>query len=261
MIEISSHPTPKGKIVSLFVTCMVDMLTPATGMSVVNVLEHLGCTVVFPTGQTCCGQPGFNAGYWPEARQVALHFLDVFDSAEIIVAPSGSCVSMVRHEYPKLFADDPINLPRAQRLASITWEFSEFIVNGLGISDLNAHLPQPQTFAFHDACHGLRQLKLHDQARQLIGAIDNADLTELNEHDVCCGFGGLFSVKMAAISGSMLKQKTANIKSCPAQVLCGDVSCMTHINGGLARQGSDKRVRHIADILAEAIKNKPVEHK
>lgn len=248
--------SPKGKRVSLFVTCMVDMLYPQTGMSVVKVLEHIGVDVDFPMAQTCCGQPAFNAGYWGEARQVAEQFLKAFSQAEVIVAPSGSCVAMLRHEYPRLFEGDPEKRALAERLAGITWEFSEYLVDGLGITDLHGELEEPATFAFHDSCHGLRLLGLGNAARQLVGNIRNASIVEMEDHEVCCGFGGLFSVKMADVSGAMLENKVARVENCPAQVLGGDVSCQTHINGGLERAGSSKRVRHIADILAESLETK-----
>lgn len=252
---VTPRPSPIGKRVSLFVTCMIDMLYPQTGMSAVVLLEHLGCEVDFPAAQTCCGQPGFNAGYHAAARQVAEQFLRAFATAEVIVAPSGSCVAMVRHEYPRLFAGDPARRAEAERLAAITWELTEFIVDGLGIADIHGRLPAPKTFAFHDACHGLRLLGLGEAARTLVANLENADLAELDDCDVCCGFGGLFSVKMAGVSGAMLRNKTAAIRACPAQVLTGDVSCMTHMNGGLERQGAVERVRHVADVLAEAIRD------
>jgi L-lactate dehydrogenase complex protein LldE len=252
--EQNGRPSPIGKPVSLFVTCMVDMLFPETGISVVDVLEHLGVTVIFPKGQTCCGQPGFNAGYWQEARVVALHFLKTFAQAEVIVTPSGSCATMVRHEFPRLFEDDPILLLEAKRQAAITWEFSEYIVAGLGVQDINGRLPIPQTFAFHDACHGLRQLELGREARTLVGNLENATVTEMDEHDVCCGFGGLFSIKMAEPSGAMLGKKIMAVLNSDAQILTGDVSCMTHINGGLAKKGTHQRLHHFADILAEGVR-------
>lgn len=247
--------------VSLFVTCMVDTLYPQTGMSVVHVLEHLGLTVDFPMAQTCCGQPGFNAGYRHEARAVARQFLRAFRDAEVIVTPSGSCAAMVRHEYSHLFSGDPELHDQAQRLASITWEFTEYIVKGLGITDLasasgreSLRLPRPQTFAFHDACHGLRLLGLGASARTLVAGIENATVHQLEDADVCCGFGGLFSIKMADVSGAMLHNKIEAIERCPADyILTGDVSCLTHMNGGLQRRGSHKRVRHVADVLAEAL--------
>lgn len=254
------RPSPKGKPVSLFVTCMVDMLYPQTGMSVVTVLEHLGVNVDFPMAQTCCGQPGFNAGYRDEARSVARQFLHAFQDAEVIVTPSGSCAAMVRHEYPALFAHDPQLQAQAQRAAAITWEFTEYIVNGLGIDNLQARLPQPQTFAFHDACHGLRLLGLGPEARALLSHVENASVTDLQDADVCCGFGGLFSIKMADVSGAMLRNKLEAIELCQADcILTGDASCLTHMNGGLQRRGATKRVRHVADVLAEALQGQSEE--
>ncbi len=255
-VSMATHnrPSPQNKPVSLFVTCMIDTLYPQTGMSVVRVLEHLGVTVDFPMAQTCCGQPGFNAGYRDDARAVARQFLRAFKDAEVIVTPSGSCAAMVRHEYPALFAHDAALQAEAQRLANITWEFTEYIVKGLGVEDLKAKLPHEQTFAFHDACHGLRLLGLGEEARALMANVENATVRDLRDADVCCGFGGLFSIKMADVSGAMLHNKIEAIEACPADcILTGDASCLTHMNGGLQRSGSAKRVRHIADVLAEAV--------
>ncbi len=255
MMGLPSRESPKGKKVSLFVTCLVDALFPTTGISTVKLLQHAGVDVTFPQTQTCCGQPGFNAGYWTEARRVASRFLAAFSDAEVIVAPSGSCVAMVRHEYPRLFADDPRQLQLAERLASITWELTEFLVDGLGITKIEGRLAGKQTFAFHDSCHGLRLLGLGQAARTLVASIDNAEIMEMNGHDTCCGFGGLFSVKMAGVSGAMLADKIAQIQSCPAQVLAGDISCIMHMNGGLTKLGGTTQVQHIADVLAAAINN------
>lgn len=249
------RPSPREKRVSLFVTCMVDMLYPGIGLSVVDVLTHLGVEIDFPLGQTCCGQPAFNAGYWPEARQVAIQFLKAFKEAEVIVAPSGSCVAMVRHEFPRLFADDPAWRGEAERVAAITWEFSEFIVEGLGVTDLHGRLPTPHTFAFHDSCHGLRLLGLKEAGRILVGNLQNATLVDWADSENCCGFGGLFSVKMADVSGAMLGKKLDCIAQSEADaILTGDVSCLTHMNGGLEKQGQAARVRHIADVLAEGVR-------
>lgn len=249
-----SRDSPKGKRVSLFVTCMVDVLYPDTGWSVVNILEYLNVEVDFPLEQTCCGQPGFNAGDRTAARQVAIQFLKAFKQAEVIVTPSGSCAAMIRHEYPVLFKDDPDWLAEAERAAAITWEFTEYLVDGLGITNLNLRLPQKLSFAFHDSCHGLRMLGLGKAARALLQNTENAVIEELAENDVCCGFGGLFAIKMADISGAMLERKITNIQDCPADtIVCGDVSCMTQMNGGLSRKESVKRVRHIADVLAEGL--------
>ena len=269
MTGMPERESPQNKPVSLFVTCMVDALFPNTGMSVVQILEHVGVAVDFPMAQTCCGQPGFNAGYWDEARRVAAQFLKAFKNAEVIVTPSGSCAAMVRHEYPRLFAGDPQLYAEAERLAGITWELTEFLVDGLGITDLQGRLPEPQTFAFHDACHSLRLMGLGEAARTLVGNLENATLIDLPEHDVCCGFGGLFSIKMADISGAMLNRKINQIQSCPAQILSVDGSCLAHINGGLsqknrnaslnseiAQNNQPKLVRHVADVLAEGIEHR-----
>ncbi len=247
--------SPKGKPVSLFVTCMVDMLSPQTGLSVLDVLEHLDLTVDFPINQTCCGQPAFNAGYRHEARQVARHFIDTFRDAQVIVTPSGSCAAMVRHEYPQLFAEDPHLQAEAERLAGITWEFTEYIVEGLGISDLGACLLQQQTIACHHACHGLRILELGQETETLLANMGNVTVQPLDNGQICCGFGGLFSVKMADVSGAMLRKKLANIAESEADaIVTGDISCLIHMNGGLEKQGQRPVVRHIANVLAEGIR-------
>ena len=161
---------------------------------------------------------------------------------------------MVRHYYPELFKDEPEWLPRAIRAASITWEFTEYLVDGLGVTDLGAKVP-PTTVAFHDACHGLRLMHLQSQARDLAAAVEGVTVTEVKDADVCCGFGGLFSVKMPQISGAMLRDKVENIAAGEAEViLTSDCSCMTQINGGLSRQQKRQRAIHIADLLADGLK-------
>lgn len=255
-MALSERESPKGKKVSLFVTCIVDMVYPQTGMSVVDILESIGVQVDFPMAQTCCAQPAFNAGYRREAKTVAKHFIKVFKDAEVIVTPSGSCAAMVRHEYPRLFtpADGEWH-QQAKRMAAVTWEFSEYLVDGLEIENLDLTLPQKESFAIHDACHGLRGLGLGKAARRLLRQMDNAELLELNECDVCCGFGGLFSLKMPEVSNAMLMNKINNINQSKAEtIVTGDVSCMTQMNGGLSRAKSRKRVLHLADVLAKGLK-------
>jgi L-lactate dehydrogenase complex protein LldE len=248
-----NRESPQGKKVSLFVTCMVDALFPEVGIATVKILEQLGLTVYFPKKQTCCGQPGYNGGYWNEARHVADKLLDAFQDAEVVVTPSGSCAAMIRHEYQRLYADDPEKLKQAESLAGRIWELTEFLVDGLGITNIGAKLSKLRTFAFHDSCHALRHMRLGSQARTLIQNIENAALIDLEGHDECCGFGGLFSVKMPDVSGAMLAEKMSKIEACPAQVLSLDVSCMAHINGGLSKKGSSRRTRHIAEVLAEGL--------
>ncbi len=254
-MALLERESPVGKRVSLFVTCIVDMIYPQTGMSAVDILEHIGVDVDFPMAQTCCGQPAFNSGYRDEARTVAVHFFKAFKDAEVIVTPSGSCATMVRHEYPHLFKPEDGELyEQARRMAAITWEFSEFLVDGLGIVDLQLQLPEKESFAMHDACHGLRGLGLGRASRELIANLGNAELVELKECEVCCGFGGLFSVKMADISNAMLKNKVDNINASAADtIVTGDVSCLTQMNGGLSRNKSRKRVVHLAEVLAKGL--------
>lgn len=248
------RPSPRHKPVSLFVTCIVDMIYPDTGVSVVEILDHLGVEVRFPMAQTCCGQPAFNSGYADDARAVAKQFLTAFADAELIVCPSGSCASMVRHYYPELFRDDPEWEERALWAAAITWELTEYLVDGLGITDLGARLP-PTKVAFHHACHGYRLMHLGEQGKALASHIDGVTVNELTGADQCCGFGGLFSVKMPEISGAMLNDKCKHIEAADADVIItGDASCLTQMNGGLSRRSSPKRVMHIAELLAKGLK-------
>ncbi len=253
-MPLPKRESPKGKKVSLFVTCMVDMLHPETGISVVQVFEHLGIDFDVPADQTCCGQPAYNGGYHAKAKDVAIEFLKLFRNAEVIVIPSGSCAAMVRVDYLKLFADDPEYLAEAERISSITWEFSEFLVEGLGIENIEGILPKPQSFAFHDSCHGLRMLGIKDEPRKLIGNIENAKIIPLDSAEVCCGFGGLFSIKIPNVSAAITEKKLESIQKNKADwILLGDVSCMTNMNTALEKKGEPKRVRHFADVLAESI--------
>jgi L-lactate dehydrogenase complex protein LldE len=248
-----ARPSPRNKTVSLFVTCLVDMIFPHTGVSVVNILDRLGIRADFPAGQTCCAQPAFNAGFWNDARSVARNFLRAFADADLIVTPSGSCASMVQHYYPMLFQDDPAMYQKALRAASITWEFTEYLVDGLGITDLDASLP-PMRIGFHQACHGMRLMGLGSQGRVLAENIDGVTVVDLPGADECCGFGGLFSVKMPEISGAMLNKKMQNIESAAVDaVVTGDAGCLAQIKGGLTRAGRGQRVLHIADLLAEGL--------
>ncbi|MCS7221168.1 MAG: (Fe-S)-binding protein [Anaerolineae bacterium] len=235
--------------VTLFVTCMVDMLYPEVGEATVSLLESLGLEVTFPEDQTCCGQPAYNAGYREDARTLALRFLDVFEGARVIVTPSGSCAAMIRHGYLDLLADDPVAFPRARALSERTWEFSQFLVEGLGAVDVGARFEG--LVAYHDSCHLARALGVTRPPRELLRHVQGAQLVELPGHDECCGFGGLFAVKMPEISSAMLARKLNHIARCGANVIVtSDVSCMTQINGGLRRARMPQRVWHLAHFLA-----------
>lgn len=242
---VQSRPTR----VQLLVTCLVDTLYPDVGFAVVSVLERLGVAVEVPSGQTCCGQPAFNAGSWDEARAMARHLVDVFSASDLpVVVPSGSCGDMVIHQAPVLLADDPGYADRARALAARTHEFTAFLVDVLGVTDVGA--ADSGQVAYHPACHGLRGLGLERQPKALLDAVSGITPCPLPDAETCCGFGGLFSVKMSEISGSLLARKIANIEASGADTLVAtDVSCLMHIAGGLHRKGSPIRVRHLAEVL------------
>jgi L-lactate dehydrogenase complex protein LldE len=236
--------------VQLFVTCLIDTLQPHIGEAVVKVLERTGVKVDFLRGQTCCGQPAFNAGLRQEARRMAQHTIQVFESSSgPIVIPSGSCTDMIRHSYPELFAGDPNWGDRAQALAERTYEFTEFLVDVLGITDLGAHFSG--TLTYHPSCHLSRSLGIDSQPRALLRQVRGATIVDLPHHEDCCGFGGVFSVEHPEISAAMLDRKIANIETsgAPTVVVC-DTGCLMNIGGGLHRKGKSQKVVHIAEILS-----------
>ena len=234
----------------LFVTCLVDTFFPQVGEAMVEVLRRLGVQVDFPRGQTCCGQPAFNAGLRKDARPVAEHTIRVFESAPgDVVLPSGSCAHMLRHNYEELFADDPAWLERARSLARRTYEFSEYLVDVLRVTDVGARWDGP--LAYHPTCHLQRGLGVDRQPRLLLDAVRGAELRELPEAEDCCGFGGIFSVEHPEISAEMLRRKIHNLEitGSPTLVVC-EAGCLMHIQGGLKRQKRTQSVMHIAQILA-----------
>jgi L-lactate dehydrogenase complex protein LldE len=241
--------------VSLFITCLVDQLFPDVGEAMVATLRRLGVEVAFNDTQTCCGQVAFNTGYRPEARAMAEHFIQVFenDTADFIVAPSGSCTAMVRNFYGELFQGRPSDqewLERINRVGPRLREFSEFIVNELGAEDVGARFPSRVTY--HDACHLLRELGISDQPRRLIRAVREIDFVEMDSPDTCCGFGGTFSVKYGEISNAIMQEKLARITSSSVEyVIANDSSCLMQIGGGLSRAGSPIKTMHLAELLAK----------
>ena len=238
--------------VQLFVTCLVDNFYPDVGFAVVEILEDLGLEVEFPQAQTCCGQPAFNAGFWDDARAMARHTLNVLSQSDApIIVPSGSCADMIIHHYPEILAGDITYAAKARELAQRTYEFSQFLVDVLGVTDLRASATGCLTY--HASCHSLRGLGIKEQPRQLLNQIEGAEFKELPEAEVCCGFGGLFAIKMGDISGAILQRKLDHIESTGADtVVAGDVSCLMHIAGGLRRRGSRMQVKHLAEVLAES---------
>jgi L-lactate dehydrogenase complex protein LldE len=240
--------------VSLFITCLVDQLYPDVGEAMVATLRRLGVEVSFNDAQTCCGQVAFNTGYRPEARAMAEHFIEVFerDKADFIVAPSGSCTAMARNYYGELFhgPDDRAWQERLTRVRSRLREFSEFLVNELGVEDVGARFPSRVTY--HDACHLLRELHVSDQPRRLIRAVRDVDFVEMEAPDTCCGFGGTFSVKYGEISNAILQEKLTRITDSGVEyVIANDSSCLMQIAGGLSRAGSPVKTMHLAELLAK----------
>ena len=236
--------------VALFVTCLVDQLCPNVGMATVEVLERAGCTVEFDERQTCCGQPAFNTGYRNEARDFAKRFIEIFEEsdADAIVSPSGSCTAMVKH-FHEVFADEPEWRDRAERIAEKTHELSSFLVNVLGIDSVGAVSSGKATW--HDACHGLRDLRIKDEPRRLLNEVEGLEFVEMENADVCCGFGGTFSVKYPEISAGILDNKIEMIEKSGADtVVACDASCLMQIGGRLSRLGSKVQTKHIAEILA-----------
>ena len=233
--------------IQLFVTCLIDSLFPEVGEAVVEVLQKAGLQIEFPQGQTCCGQPAYNAGYRAEARRMALHTLEVFSATEgAVIIPSGSCADMVKYQYLELFREDPKNLARVQKLAERTYEMSQFLVDVLGITDLG--ISYQGTLAYHPSCHLLRGMKVDAQPKALLAAT-GAEVHPLEAE--CCGFGGVFAIDQPEISIEMLQRKMKAIADSGADtVVAGDVSCLMHIEGGLRHNGSQVRCAHLAQVLA-----------
>jgi len=244
-------PASKPRV-ALFITCLADQLFPQVGDCVVEVLGRLEVEVTFNPKQTCCGQPAFNTGYRQEAREVASRFLDLFDDAEYVVAPSGSCTSMIRVFYPELFAGDPERLRKAQNLGSRLFEFSEFLVKVLQVEDVGASFPH--RVAYHDSCHLLRELGIEEEPRRLIRAVRGVELLELQDHRLCCGFGGTFAVKFPEVSVAMAEDKLRAATAAGAQYLvANDASCLMHLAGLIHRQGLPLQTMHLAELLAKRL--------
>ena len=233
---------------SLFVTCIVDQLYPHVGVSAVRVLRRLGVSVDFPADQTCCGQPLYNSGFTAQARQLGIRVLDSFGLSQYVVVPSGSCAAMLKVFYRDLFAGDPEWEEKAFQLADRVYEFSEFLVKVLDVTDVGANLPSRATY--HSGCHLLREMEVREEPVELLRGVNDLELVPLPQAETCCGFGGTFSVKYPHISEGMLQDKIANVLATEADTLVScDMSCLMHIGGGLTRQNIPVAVRHIAEVL------------
>ncbi|HEX8629862.1 MAG TPA: (Fe-S)-binding protein [Catenuloplanes sp.] len=235
--------------IALFITCVNDLVFPDTGKAVVAVLERLGHTVEFPPEQTCCGQMHANSGYRAETLPLVRRFVDTFGPYEAVVAPSGSCVAMVRDSYPRLTDGDAGLASAVAAVAGRTYELSELLIDVLGVTDVGAAFPHRVTY--HPTCHGLRMLRLGDRPQRLLRAVRGIDLVDLPGGEECCGFGGTFAVKNADVSTAMLADKCAAIRGTDAAyVAAADNSCLAHIGGGLSRAAAPARPVHYAEILA-----------
>ena len=236
--------------VALFITCLGDQFFPEVGECAVKVLRRQGMEVTFNPVQTCCGQPAFNTGYREEARAVAARVLDMFDDAEYVVAPSGSCSTMVRVFYPELFEHDPARLRKAGKLRERFFEFSEFLVKVLKVEDVGASFPHRVTY--HDSCHLLRELRIEDEPRKLIRAVRGAEFVEMQDYKLCCGFGGTFSVKFPEVSVAMGVDKVRAAAQVGAEyVVANDSGCLMHLAGVIHRQGLLLKTLHLAELLAK----------
>jgi L-lactate dehydrogenase complex protein LldE len=239
--------------VALFITCLTDQFYPRTGVAVTKILRHYGCEVDFPRAQTCCGQPFFNNGFKDESAELGKRFIETFEGYDYVVTPSGSCCAMVREQYEELFHHDPQWGERMERVRAKTFEFVEFLTKVLKADVTGLKLPTPETFTYHYTCHQ-RGLGLKDEAVQLLKKIDGVDFRPMEKTDQCCGFGGTFAIKYPAISEGIVDDKTRCIENTQAHTtICNDAGCTMNISGMCHRKGVKTDVRHIADVMAEAM--------
>jgi len=235
--------------VGLFVTCLVDLFRPNVGFAAVKLLEDAGCSVEVPALQTCCGQPAFNSGDLEGTREIAKQVITAFEGFEHIVAPSGSCTGMLKEHYPGLFSTDAHWRGQAQAFADRCHEIVSFLTDVLGVDRLEARFDG--TCTYHDSCSGLRELGIREQPRKLLAGLEGVTLMEMEEANVCCGFGGTFCVKYPEISGRMVANKVSNVRTSGADtLLAGDLGCLLNIAGRLKRESSPVKVYHVAEVLA-----------
>lgn len=240
----TSNPT-----VGLFATCLVDLFRPIVGFAAVKLLEDAGCVVEVPKAQTCCGQPAFNSGDRKDARAIAEQVINAFEPFDYVVIPSGSCGGMLIKHYPELFEHDAAWDKRARAFAAKTFELVSFLTDVLNVETVDAKFDG--TVTYHDSCSGLRELKIKQQPRQLLGSVEGLDLKEMQDPDVCCGFGGTFCVKYPDISNTIVEKKTANIADSGANtLLAGDLGCLMNMAGKMSREGRPIDARHVAEVLA-----------
>lgn len=234
--------------VQIFIPCFVDQLYPSVAFNMVKVLRKAGCSVEYNSNQTCCGQPAFNAGFWNEAKDVCNKFIKDFSGSDYIVAPSASCTGFVRNYYSKLF-EDSSRINEVKEVGNRLYEFSEFLIKVLGVDDFGATLNAKATY--HDSCAALRECKIKEEPRRLLGKVSGLELTEMNDVETCCGFGGTFAVKFEPISIAMADQKIINASDTNSEyIISTDMSCLMHLDGYIKNKNYNLKTLHLADVLA-----------
>jgi len=243
--------------VGLFATCLVDLFRPSVGFASVKLLQDAGCEVHVPVAQTCCGQPAYNTGDRADTREIAEQVIEAFEEFDFIVAPSGSCASMLKKHYPGLFEGNAAWEERSKAFSAKCHELISFLTDVMMVRDTGAQLNAKITY--HDSCSGLRELNISEQPRKLLGNVSGLEVKEMTDSHVCCGFGGTFCVKYSDISNAIVTKKVGNIDASGADMLlAGDLGCLMNMAGKLKRQGSDVEVRHVAEVLAGMTSQPPI---
>ena len=257
VLKQKSKKPENTKQVALFVTCLVDLFRPSVAFASIKLLEDAGCKVHVPLAQTCCGQPAYNSGDRKTTREIAEQVITLFEEYDYVVAPSGSCAGMLKVHYPELFEGVKGWQERAVKFAAKTHELTSFLTDVLALDKVDVKLKAKVTY--HDSCAGLRELGISKQPRLLLKSIKGLKLQEMKDCEVCCGFGGTFSVKYPDISNKIVSEKTSNVETAkPEMLLAGDLGCLMNMAGKLKRQGSDVEVRHVAEVLAGMHDSKPI---
>lgn len=256
-VSEAADPSTRTPRVGLFVTCLVDLFRPSVGFAAIKLIESTGCVVEVPAAQTCCGQPAYNSGDRSDTRALARTTIEAFEPYDFVVAPSGSCAGMLKVHYPDLLADDAEFAPRAETFADKVHELVSFLVDVRGMRAVEAEFPG--TVTYHDSCAGLRELGIKTQPRTLLTSVKGLTLREMDECEVCCGFGGTFSIKYPEISNAIVERKGGNVCASGADcLLAGDLGCLLNMAGKLSREGRPVKARHVAEVLANMTDEPPI---
>lgn len=238
--------------VDAFIPCFIDQFYPETAQSFIAVLEKAGCSVNYNPEQTCCGQPAFNSGYWKEARTVATKFLNDFESADFIVAPSASCTGFIKNYYSKIFKEDEDQLQKSNAMVKRVFELSDFLVNHLHKTDFGAEFQHKVTF--HDSCAGLREYGIRNEPRVLLEQVKGLELIEMEKLETCCGFGGTFASKFHSISAAMTEQKVTNaLKTGAEYIVSTEASCLMNLESYIRKNKLPIKTIHLVDILVSSV--------